>query len=373
MTELKNDACSTVAVDVNPATRTAITGTEMFAREVARRLPSLAPEVAWSFYSGRPGPGLGIDLTVIPFGRLWSQARLPLELARTRPDLFVTLAHVVPQACPAPALQVVHDLAYERFPDAYGPLVRAYLRHTTRRAARVCPVLVAVSESTRRDLAELYEVDPERVEIANPGGGEGSPAPATERDAHRLAELGVRGRFALHVGRVEKRKNQAAALAAIERVPGLTLVSAGAEHDPFLAAALRRSGRARLLGRVADDDRDLLYRHAEALVFPSLYEGWGIPVLEAMRAGVPVVTVRGSSLPEVGGEAALYVDDPNDAEGMAAHLLRLASDPALRSALVEAGRARAATFTWERTAQGVLRAIRRSLRQLAQQGLAQRR
>jgi len=136
---------------------------------------------------------------------------------------------------------------------------------------------------------------------------------------------------------------------------------------------LRRNGRALLLGWVSDDERDLLYRRAEALVFPSLYEGWGIPVLEAMRAGLPVVTVRGSSLPEVGGDAALYVDDPHDAEGLAVHLARLAADPALRSALVEAGRTRAATFTWERTAQSVLKAIRRRLRELAQQRLAQRR
>ena len=373
MNELKTDPYSTIAVDANPATRAVMTGTEVFAREVARRLPGLAPDLAWRFYSGRAAAGLGIDLTVIPFPRLWSQVRLPLELARTRPDLFVTLAHVVPEACRVPALQVIHDLAYERFPEAYRPGARAYLRHTTRRAARVCAVLVAISESTRRDLAELYEVDPERVEIANPGGGEGTPAPATAKDAERLAELGVRGRFALHIGRVEKRKNQAAALAAVERVPGLTLVSAGAEHDPDLAASLRRNHRALLLGWVSDDERDLLYRRAEALVFPSLYEGWGIPVLEAMRAGLPVVTVRGSSLPEVGGDAALYVDDPHDAEGLAVHLARLAADPALRSALVEAGRTRAATFTWERTAQSVLKAIRRRLRELAQQRLAQRR
>lgn len=373
MTGLQNARITTIAVDANPATRAINTGTETFALEVARRLAALAPDLGWRFYSSRAAPGLGIDLTVLPFPRLWSQARLPVELALTRPDLFLTLAHVVPEACPAPPLQVVHDLAYERFPDAYPAAARAYLRHTTRRAVRVCPVLVAVSESTRRDLAELYEVDPERVEIANPGGGEGSPVPSAPGDGERLAQLGVRGRFALHVGRVERRKNQSAALAAVEKVPGLTLVCAGAEHDPGLAAAMRRSGRAQLLGRVSDADRDLLYRHAEALVFPSLYEGWGIPILEAMRSGLPVVTVRGSSLPEVAGDAALYVERPDDWEGMAVHLARLAADPALRSALVAAGRARAATFTWERTAEGVLRAIRRRLQELELRGLDQRR
>jgi len=355
---------ATVAVDANPATRKIVTGTEVFAREVARRLPALAPDLDWRFYAGNRAD-VGVELTVLPFRRLWTQVRLPLELARSRPAILLTLAHVVPEACPVPALQVIHDLAYERFPEAYSFASRTYLRHTTRRAARVCPVLVAISESTRRDLSDLYGVDPTRVEIANPGGGEGKPAPVEPGDPARLAELGIRGPFVVHVGRIEKRKNQAAALAAVERIPGLTLVCAGGEPDAALASELRRSGRALVIGRVSDSDRDLLYRSAAALVFPSLYEGWGIPVLEAMRAGLPVVTVRTSSLPEVGGTAALYVDDPHDSAGMAAHLERLLAEPGLRSALVEAGRARAAEFTWDRTAEGVLKAVRRRLRELA--------
>lgn len=360
MTEIKTSARPTIAVDANAVSRAVITGTERYAREVARRLPALAPDLQWRFYAGRPARDSGIDLTVLPAPRLWSQARLPLELARARPALLVTLAHVVPEACPVAALQVVHDLAFERFPEAYQLPARAYLRHTTRRAARVCPVLVAVSESTRKDLADLYGVDPARVEVASPGIVPRLRA-ADGDDTGRLAELGVSGRFALHVGRIERRKNQLTALAAASRIEGLTLVCAGAEHDRSLAARLRESPRAVLLGRVSDSDRDLLYRRAEALLFPSLYEGWGIPVLEAMQAGLPVVTARTSSLPEVGGEAVLYIDSPDDAAGLGLQLERVLSDAGLRRRLVSAGRSRAAEFTWERTTEGVIRAVRRAL------------
>jgi hypothetical protein len=103
-----------VAVDANPAAKVAVTGTERFTWEVVRRLGRVAPDVDWRFYSSRPAPGLGTDLTVLPFPRLWSQARLPVELALRRPDLYLDLAHVVPAWCPVPAVKVFHDLAFER-------------------------------------------------------------------------------------------------------------------------------------------------------------------------------------------------------------------------------------------------------------------
>jgi len=183
---------------------------------------------------------------------------------------------------------------------AYRPFDRWYLRRTTRWALRRCPVVIAVSESTRRDLVEVYGADPERVVVVHSAAS--PPPPKLQVRRARLAELGVAGPFALHVGRVEPRKNQAAALAAVERVDGLTLVSAGPIADVALADRLLASGRARVLGRVDAGDLELLYRTASALVFPSLYEGFGFPVLEAMLRGLPVVTVRSSSLPEVGDQ-----------------------------------------------------------------------
>ena len=339
-----------------------MTGTERYTREVVSLLPEIAPDLDWRFYAARPAPGLGVDLTVLPFPRLWSQARLPAELARRRPDLYLDLAHVVPVICPAPALKVFHDLAFERFPDAYRQADLAYLRWTSRRAARVCETMIAVSEATRQDLVSLYGVDAGRVTVVHEGGGEGAPeAGDREADRVKLRRFGIDAPFVLSVGRVEPRKNQLTALDTVQRLPGLLLVAAGAIHDEAMAARLDASPRCRVLGRVSDAELELLYRNAEALLFPSLYEGFGLPVLEAMRHGLPVVASRTSSLPEVGGDAAVYVLDARDSEAMAGALQRIRDDPALRRRLVAAGRKQAARFTWKRCAEGVAAAVRARL------------
>jgi glycosyltransferase involved in cell wall biosynthesis len=339
-----------------------VTGTERYTREVVRRLPEVAPDLDWRFYAARPAPGLGVDLTVLPFPRLWSQARLPAELFRRRPDLYLDLAHVVPALCPAPPLKVFHDLAFEHFPGAYHPRDLAYLRWTARQAARACRTMIAVSEATRQDLVSLYGVDPDRVTVVHEGGGEGVPEPREKAaDAVKLRRFGIHEPYVLSVGRVEPRKNQLTALAAVERLPGLLLVAAGAVHDEAMAARLDASPRCRLLGRVSDAELELLYRNAEALLFPSLYEGFGLPVLEAMRHGLPVVATRTSSLPEVGGEAAIYILDAQDSDSMASALQQIRDDPALRRRLGVAGRKQAARFTWRRCAEGVAAAVRARL------------
>jgi glycosyltransferase involved in cell wall biosynthesis len=346
----------TVAIDANPASRDVQTGTEIYTAQLIRRLPAAAPELRFTFYASRPSPAPGPDITVLPGRRLWSQARLPLELWAGRPDLFFAPAHVVPFLAPGRTLTVVHDLAFERHPAAYAPRDLAYLRLTTRWAARRCRLLVTVSAATAADLVELYGVPRDRLRVVPLGGGEPVAALSDPHVADRaLSALGVRGPFALHVGRIESRKNQLTALAAVERIPSLTLVCAGPIADEQIAARLRRSPRCRLLGRVSRSELEALYDRTEVLLFPSLYEGFGLPVLEAMRRGLPVVTAAVSSLPEVGGEAALYVEDPLDAEGLATAVEEALVD---RPRLAALGRAQAARFTWDRTARGVADAIR---------------
>jgi glycosyltransferase involved in cell wall biosynthesis len=345
----------TVAVDVNPATRAVITGTEVYTREVALRLEAAAPDLRWRFFASRPGAGLGVDVTVLPFRRLWSQARLPIALASERPDLLFVPAHAIPFAWPGRALTVVHDLAFERHPHAYSAAERAYLSLTTRWAALRCPLLIAVSESTKADLVSAYGVRPERVRVVPLGASEPTTAPAP---ASRLAEMGLNGNFVLQVGRIETRKNQAAALAAVERLDGVTLAVAGPERDSELAAKLRASASCRVLGRVDQPTLELLYKRARAVVVPSLYEGFGLPVLEAMARGKVVVAAKASSLPEVGGDAALYFHDAADPEQLAKVLEVALGDEKLRTSLARAARARAKRFTWNRTAAGVVSVIR---------------
>ena len=349
----------TVAVDLNPATREVVTGTETFAREVGSRLRAAAPELEWRFFASRARAGLGVDLMVAPFPRLWSQVRLPVALARAHADLLFVPSHAIPLAWPGKALTVVHDLAFERYPHAYSGAERAYLQLTTRWAARRCPLVIAVSESTKSDLVALYHVAPERVRVVPNGGGEPTsfkPAPDS-----RLAELGLGGKFVLQVGRIEARKNQLAALAAVERLDGVTLAVAGPERDQAMAQRLRSSPRCQVLGMVDQPTLELLYRKARAVVVPSLYEGFGFPMVEAMSRGQVVVAARTSSLPEVGGDAALYVTDPNDPAQLAAALETAIGDRRVRARLRRAAIERAGQFTWDRCAAGVVRVIRELL------------
>jgi glycosyltransferase involved in cell wall biosynthesis len=344
----------TVVVDINPATRAAITGTEVYAREVCRRLVGAAPELRWRFVASRARAGLGVDVTVLPLRRLWSQVRLPIAMARTRADLLFVPAHAIPFAWPGKMLTVVHDLAFERHPHAYAAQERLYLQLSTRWAARRCPLLIAVSESTKADLVSKYGVAPDRIRVVPLG----VTPPGTAAPASRLAELGLDGNFVLQVGRIEVRKNQLAALAAVEQLDGVTLAVAGSERDAALAATLRASPRCRVLGRVDAPTLELLYKRAGAVIVPSLYEGFGLPVLEAMARGKVVVAAKASSLPEVGGEAALYFHEAADSAQVARVLEIALGDQSLRTKLARAARARAAEFTWDRTAAGVVDVIR---------------
>lgn len=347
-----------VAIDANPATRAAPTGTERYAAELCRRLPDLAPDLEFVLYASRPGAP-DLDLTVLPAPRLFSQLRLPVELWQRRPDLLFVPSHVVPFAAPGAALTVVHDLAFERFPAAYRPAELAYLRLTTRWAERRCKALLTVSEATRRDLVDLHGVAPERIHVAHPGVAAAPPPPPAAEAEQRLRGLSVDGPYVLHVGRIEARKNQLTALGAVERLgDGTLLVSAGDPRDAELAGRLRRSPRARVLGRVEAADLETLYRGARALCFPSLYEGFGFPVLEALQRGVPVATTAASSLPEVGGALAEYARDPLDPEELGAALGRAI---ARREEMRELGPAWAARFSWDRCAETVAGQLRELL------------
>ncbi len=292
---------------------------------------------------------------VVPLRRLWSQVRLPLALAAEHPDLLFVPAHAIPFAWPGKVLTVVHDLAFERHPAAYSFSERAYLRLSTRWAVSRCRLLIAVSESTKSDLMSLYGVAPDRIRVVPLGVSKPTTAAAP---ASRLAELGLDGNFVLQVGRVETRKNQAMALAAVEQLDGVTLAVAGPERDPQLVAKLRASKRCRVLGKVDQPTLELLYKRARAVVVPSLYEGFGIPVLEAMARGKVVVAAKASSLPEVGGEAALYYHESASAEQIAKVLDIAISDESLRTKLAKAARARAARYTWDESAAGVASVIR---------------
>jgi glycosyltransferase involved in cell wall biosynthesis len=279
-------------------------------------------------------------------------------------DLVHATSAAVPPAPGRPLVATVHDLGFRHFPDAYPAAGRRYHERSARIVADEAARVLVPSEATARDLAELYRVDRGRVRII-PLGVEPPARPDHQDAARLLANLGVRGPFLLAVGTLEPRKNLPRLLAAFgevtDELPDHWLVVVGPVGWGPRLRPTWESVRVKLAGPVGDATLHALYEKADGLAYPSLYEGFGLPVLEAMAHGVPVLTSDRSSLPEVAGDAALLVD-PNDRGAIAKGLVRLVTDGALRARLAAAGPRRATAFTWPATAAATWAAYREVLR-----------
>jgi glycosyltransferase involved in cell wall biosynthesis len=296
--------------------------------------------------------------------------RIPLSFPALAKREGAALVHTHYFASPrlrCPAVVTVHDVSYARAPELFARRDRSLLRFvrgSVRRAARV----LAVSEFTRADLIDLYGLDPAKV-VAIPNGVAGRFAPRADAADRVRERFGINRPFMLCVGALQRRKNVPLAIEAYARVmdreTDCELVVAGGDRGgrlDVLDAILRTrlTGRVHLVGHVGDDDLTALYSAARALVFPSLYEGFGLPALEAMASGAPVIASNTTGLAEAVGDAGLTID-PLDAEDLAEAMRRVLNDEALRGRLVAAGHARAAEFTWARAAAATAAVYREAL------------
>lgn len=311
---------------------------------------------------------------------LWQRLRLPLPVqAITGPlDLFHSPDFVLPPTGRAPSVLTVHDLSFLRVPECFVPGFCEYLTGAVNRAVRRARLVLADSESTRRDLIELMGVEPGRVAVLYPGVEPRFQPVLDITVLHRVTEqYGLPPRFVLGLGTLQPRKNFAGLVAAFRRlvaargdgaaVGNLSLVIAGGEGWMVdgIYAAVRDAGlggRVHFPGFVQEADLPALYSLAEVFAFPSWYEGFGLPVLEAMACGTPVVAANNSSLPEVVGEGGLLVD-AGDGHALAGALARVLTEPGLRQKLVVAGRAQAARFRWPHAAQHLLELYRATARE----------
>lgn len=297
-----------------------------------------------------------------PAHHTWERWALAAELLRLRPDVVHSPDHVCPQPLGWGAVVTVHDLAFWKEPESHEPASRDYYTRLRRSAAQAARI-ICVSHATKRDLLEYCpDVEP-KVRVVHEAADPFFEAVGAERPA--LA--GARPYF-VFVGTIAPRKNVARivrALAAVVRGreglerPELVIVGAdgyGAAEVRALPAALGIGGDVRFVGPQPVGDVARLYRHAVALVYPSLMEGFGLPILEAMASGAPVITASRSSMPEVAGDAALLVD-PEDVAALAEAMRRVLDDPALRRRLIAAGKERAAKFSWEQAARETLAVI----------------
>ncbi len=323
------------------------TGDETYVTGLLRELPRVAPDLELAAVTRHPElVPPGIEAIALParsqeLRMAWS---LPRLLRRLAPEL-AHFQHALPLGYRGRSVLTLHDLSFERDPALMGRLDRLTFGVVVPRSARRADAILAVSERTKRDVVELYGVPAEKVTVT-PNAVDPAFFPAQDGPCVHMPS------YLLFVGAIQERKDPLAALEAAEAV-GLPLVVAGPEKDAALAGVLRGRG-ADLRGYVSKDELADLYRAAAALLLPSRYEGFGLPVLEAMASGTPVVATDDEALREVGGDAAVYA-----ADGDLAGAVRLAL--AERDARAAAGIARAKLFSWEETARRTADVYRRVL------------
>ena len=354
-------------------------GNGSYIRGLTRALARLDTDVDYVLYALDPGHGFYAGFRGHPrvaVRRLWPRsalARIPLSLAvaswRDRLDVL-HVQYVGPPCHRGALVMTIHDLAFLRIPQAFPRLQSIRLRWQVRANARRAAVVITDSEHSKRDIRDAYGIAEDRIDVIPLAA---DPALTPRPDAGALEavrrKFGITHRYVLSVGRLTARKNLLGLLRAFERVrPGLAepaqLVIAGPRD--FQADALDREIAASAcapdilrVGAVSGDDLPVLLSGATVFAYPSLFEGFGLPPLEAMACGVPVICSNTTSLPEVVGDAAVTFD-PSRTDDVAEALRRVLADPALRADLVVRGPARAARFSWRTTAELTLAAYRRA-------------
>jgi glycosyltransferase involved in cell wall biosynthesis len=373
-----------IGIDASRALRARRTGTERYALEIIRHLVAL-PEAAhhrWRLYVDQPAPltdfvadpGGEIECCHLPAQRLWTHQALAREVCQRPPDVLFVPAHVLPFVVPVwrlpPSVVTIHDLGYRHFPQAHPWRQRLYLDWSTQWSALAATKLIAVSGATATDLRRFYATPQHKITVI-PEATSPFPGPVAT-PAAVLARYGLSRPYLLYVGTLQPRKNLErlvrayAKLQAAGSLPA-DLVLAGGQgwlSPPLaeLAASLGVGDRVHLLGYVADAELPALYSGALGFCFPSLFEGFGLPVLEAQQWGVPVMSANNSALPEIAGDAALLVD-PTDIDAIAEAMLRLSQDEPLRQQLIQAGYENVKRFSWEKAARETLAVLLAAARQ----------
>lgn len=370
-----------VAVNARLLLAGRLEGIGRFAHEVLQRLPDRLPEARFTFLFDRPhdpqfvyGPAVqAVELfppARHPFLYLaWFEGSVASWLGRHRPDVFFSPDGYLSLRASVPQVPVFHDLAFEHFPQDIDWFHRRHYCNFFPRYARKARRIIAVSECTRQDVIRTYGTPPAKITVAHNGSARAfAPVPPAEQEAVRVRHADGRPYF-LSVGAIQPRKNLPLLLRGFDRFkertgsPALLLLTGrkawryGEVERAY--EAMRHRDAVRFTGYVSDAELNGLYGSALALCYVSYYEGFGLPLLEAMHAETAVIAANASALPEVAGEAALYVP-PDDVEAMAAALGRVAAEPDLRAALVAKGRVQRTLFSWDKTADivaGVLRDV----------------
>ena len=364
-------------MDASRALTTQKTGTEHYSAsllEALARLPE-AGQRAFVLYvnsadeaEARGKLGFVIpsawQIKAIPFPRLWTHIRLSAEMVAGRPDVLFVPSHVVPLIHPRRTIVTIHDLGYLYYPQAHTRGSRLYLHLSTMFSVRAARRVIAISEATSRDLVAKYKVPVHKIKVIYHGRDPLFQPVSDQAKMHETAaRYGISQPYCIHVGTLQPRKNLGllvdvwdALKQTLQSPPQLLLAGKrGWLYDSLLESITGRGlgDLIKLADYVERDDLPALYSGAVAMTFPSLYEGFGLPPLEAMSCGTPVLASNSSSLPEVVGDVGILLD-PHDPTAWADALLRVLGNPELRGEMSRKGLQRAAQFTWERCARETL-------------------
>jgi glycosyltransferase involved in cell wall biosynthesis len=361
-----------IGIDASRAFLKRRTGIEEYSYQTIKHLRDALPASEhvvlyvrrkFHFHQGRLRPsGPSIDFTLpknwevrgIWAPRFWTQIGLSLEMLFRAPDILFVPAHTVPLIHPKRTIVTVHGLEYEFCPTAYSFWERLYMRYSIRFSCRSASRIICVSENTKQDVMRLYQVPPEKISVIAEGYEESY---TVSKSAEMLSHPNL-----LFIGRLEERKNIVRIIQAFEmlkekyRIPHKLILAGkpGYGYEKITEKLSQSAYSSEIVekGYVSEEEKWQLLKQADVFLFPTLYEGFGIPVLEAQSMRVPVVTSNSSSLPEIAGEGAVLVD-PTDPESVAEGAYRLLSDGVFRDGIIEKATANVGRFSWEQCVKGV--------------------
>lgn len=371
-----------IGIDGNEANVENRVGVGEYALELLRQFRNFTPPAGGSNFQFRiylkdkpiedlPKEKEGWDYRVVGPKKLWTQIGLPLDLyfRKPKPSVFFTPTHYAPRFSPIPTIISIMDLSYIHFPSMFKKRDLFKLNNWTRRSASNARKIITISCASKNDIIKYYDMPPEKVVVTYPGVKEFGRSAGENNSVKKLRVFyGIEKDYVLFVGTLQPRKNiirlieAFAQLLQSEDYKDLVLVIVGKKgwhYEDILQAPQKYNIQENVLfiDFVPDEDLWLFYKNAKCFVLPSLYEGFGLPILEAMKNDCPVITSNVSSMPEVGGDAALYVN-PESVEDIAKKIMTVLKDSNLREQMIKKGKIQVKKFSWEKTAKETLDVIK---------------
>jgi len=359
-----------IGIDGNEANVSTKVGISEFAYQLVTHLAELVQresDIKLEVYlkespnSDLPSKKNNVIYSVVGPKKMWTQFGLPLNLFLDfpRPDVFFSPTHYAPRFAPCPSVVSVMDLSYLFFPEMFRKNDLYQLTNWTAYSVQQAKVVITISESSKNDIIEKYGKKPDQVRVIYPGIKSFSMKEKDWKDV--VKAYNIPENYVLFVGTLQPRKNiqkLIEAVSLLKKQDDLHVIVVGKKgwlYEEILSAPEKWgvAERVHFLDFVTDEDLPHLYKNAQCFVLPSLYEGFGLPVLEAMQYGCPVITSNVSSLPEAGGDAALYCD-PNSAQDIADKIEQVITDKKLRESMIEKGYAQVKKFSWEKAAREVV-------------------